>query len=131
MQIDVRQVSPAAAGELLALASRRNGALADQAKVTRYAAEMTAGTWGDSALVIARSGGEDALVDGKHRCAAIIASGVTVRAVVISGVDPHDKADVELAQLIAWAVRPTAEVRRIVARGAWRESARMMPGACR
>lgn len=55
----------------------------------RYARDMATGRWKEThqGILIARDG---TILDGQHRLAAIVASGVTVRMLVTTGADPVD-----------------------------------------
>jgi hypothetical protein len=55
--------------------------------VQRYARAMRQGNWELTGDSIKLEAGTDALVDGQHRLAAVIESGVTVPMLVVSGVD--------------------------------------------
>lgn len=58
-----------------------------KAVVRRYAADMEAGRWGETADPIRFDNG-GALIDGQHRLMAVVESGVTITFVVIYGLDP-------------------------------------------
>ena len=57
-------------------------------KVKQYARDMLNGKWLTSGDAI-RFDWNGRLIDGQHRCEAIIESGATVRLLVIKGLDPH------------------------------------------
>jgi len=74
----VVQLTPDMARSWLASLCPCNAAPPEAAKVAEFAALLRAGAWkGDySPVVFARTG---CLVDGKHRCAAVIAAGVSIQ----------------------------------------------------
>jgi hypothetical protein len=94
MKIEIVSIGPDQARELLARKSRTQPPL-DDAKVAAFAADMTAGRWQQPSpmmLCFFRDGVEY-LVDGQHRLAAIIASGVTVPIELQSGVYDYRRKD--------------------------------------
>lgn len=56
-------------------------------KVQQYAQDMRSGNWQTSGQAI-QFDWDGRLIDGQHRCEAVIESGVTVRVLVVRGLDP-------------------------------------------
>lgn len=77
---DGRAIEPSDAAELLATIGCPAPGLDDAATIRRYAAVMRRGDWLDGGLIEIDASGR--LVNGFHRCHAVIASGVAIRAVV-------------------------------------------------
>jgi hypothetical protein len=61
-----------------------------QVHVNRLAKEMLAGRWKFNGDTICRNGSR--LIDGQHRCEAVVKSGVSVRTILVEGLD-HDVFD--------------------------------------
>lgn len=55
-----------------------------ESRIPVYARRMLAGDWQPSTIKVSRSG---KLLDGRHRCAAVILSGVTIKVLVCTS--PH------------------------------------------
>lgn len=53
-------------------------------RIPVYAKRMLAGEWQMSTIRLSRAG---KLIDGRHRCAAVILSGVTIRVLIVTS--PH------------------------------------------
>jgi hypothetical protein len=94
VKIEIVSIGPDQARELLARKSRGQPPL-DEAKIAAYAAEMTAGHWQQPSRMILYyyRDGIEYLIDGQHRLAAIIASGVTVPIELQSGVCDYRRKD--------------------------------------
>jgi hypothetical protein len=94
MKTEIRKIGPAEAEELLLL-NRRNRH-SRPTHVARLAADMANGDWRNgSTILLADDGGVQLLLDGQHRLAAIVKSGVTVELVIISGLALDDQAAVD------------------------------------
>src|SRR4029077_18050794 len=92
LKVSIRYIGPTEAQELID-GSPFNRKVT-KATVKKYAADMSAGRWWNNGQpIITTKGngdGEDAkLLNGAHRCDAIIKSGVTLPFVVVEGVDPR------------------------------------------
>jgi hypothetical protein len=86
MKVETMKVTPAIAERwLTSNTHNRNIRLA---AVNAYAADMEAGRWLPSGDAI-RFAADGTLLDGQHRLLAIVQSGVTISAVVISGLAPE------------------------------------------
>jgi len=59
-------------------------------KVQQYAQDMRSGNWQISGQAI-QFDWDGRLIDGQHRCEAVIESGVTVRVLVVKGLDPRSR----------------------------------------
>ena len=59
-------------------------------KVKQYARDMRNGSWHTSGQAI-QFDWNGRLIDGQHRCEAIIESGVTIRVLVVKGLDPQTR----------------------------------------
>jgi hypothetical protein len=57
----------------------------DERRVKVYIGRMLAGHWKFSTIVVSQNGKR--LLDGRHRCRAVVESGVTVRVLVVES--PH------------------------------------------
>jgi hypothetical protein len=57
-------------------------------KVLQYARDMREGNWQTSGQAI-QFDWDGRLIDGQHRCEAVIESGVTVKVIVVRGLDPR------------------------------------------
>ena len=84
MNIQVEEITPIVAGELLMLNSRNRPK--NQRHVTFLADQMKAGTWEMAAdpIRVSESG---VLLDGQHRLYAVIESDITQRMVVVRGLE--------------------------------------------
>lgn len=82
MKAELEFITPALAKQLLEQ-NPRNRNLSGMA-VKKYASDMKTGRWNNNGqtIVISESG---YLLDGQHRCAAVLASGVTIAAFVVRG----------------------------------------------
>jgi len=59
-------------------------------KVQQYAQDMVSGNWRTSGQAI-QFDWDGRLIDGQHRCEAVIESGVTVQTLVVRGLDPRSR----------------------------------------
>lgn len=84
MEITIEKVAPKKARTLLEANTQNR--LLNKSTVERYAREMKLGTWVDQGDPI-RLAKDGTLLDGQHRLAAIVESGLTQKIVVVSGVD--------------------------------------------
>jgi hypothetical protein len=82
MQADYRDLTPDWAAELLATLTDPKF---DERRIKVYTGRMLAGHWRMSTIVLSQNGKH--LLDGRHRCRAVVASGVTVRVLVTES--PH------------------------------------------
>jgi hypothetical protein len=83
-------LTPARAAQLMT--ANRNRSL--RAKIVQtYARDMTAGKWRDHSVIkVAWNETEgEIFIDGQHRAAAVIHSGVTIKVVLIKNLDPADQ----------------------------------------
>lgn len=80
---EVEQITPEIARRYMAL--NENFRPLDSQRVLKYAREMQAGAWEVNGDAI-RFDGDGSLVDGQHRLAAVIESGVTIYALVVMGI---------------------------------------------
>lgn len=85
MDVQLVNVTPDMAASFLG-ANTRNRPLS-QSRVHNLASAMSRGEWVVNGDAI-RIGSDGVLLDGQHRLAAIIKSGVTVKSLVVGGVDP-------------------------------------------
>ncbi len=83
-------------------ANRRNRRLRQRA-VERYARDMAAGEWLFNGDPI-RFAADGSLLDGQHRLAAIVTSGVTLNTVVVRDLDPATQATMDIG-----ATRPASD----------------------
>jgi hypothetical protein len=81
----ITSIGPDDAAELLA--TNAGNRRLNPRSVQRYASDMAAGRWRETGEAI-KVGTDGRLLDGQHRLAAIIHSGVTVSMLVICDVDP-------------------------------------------
>jgi hypothetical protein len=77
MPSQYRDLTPDYARELLGTLTEPKY---DERRVKIYTGRMLAGHWNPSTIVVSRNGN---LIDGRHRCRAVIASGVTVPVLVL------------------------------------------------
>lgn len=82
---DIVDVGPSYARQLLEQ-NTANFRKPDEARIVRYAKEMTSGRWQFDAAPI-RFGSDGCLLDGQHRLKAIIRSGTVQKLLIISGLD--------------------------------------------
>jgi hypothetical protein len=82
MPADYRDLTPELARQLL---DTLTDPKFDEHRVKVYTGRMLAGHWKFSTIVVSRNGKR--LLDGRHRCRAVVASGVTVRVLVVES--PH------------------------------------------
>lgn len=88
LKVSVRLIGPSEAQELIDASpfNRKVGSVT----VTKYATEMEARKWWENGQpIILTNGGDRKMLNGAHRCHAIVKSGVTLPFVVVEGVNPH------------------------------------------
>jgi len=86
MQIEIRDISPALAEEMLST-NANNNRRKSQNLIRQYARDMIAGKWEITGEAI-KFDTNGRLIDGQHRLSAVIASKKTVRMAVITGLAP-------------------------------------------
>lgn len=79
------------------LQANENNRLLDQRKVDQYARDMAAGRWRQTnqGLGFGRDG---KLYDGQHRLWAVVMSGVTIRTLVVRGMDPDARPTIDVGK---------------------------------
>lgn len=89
--VDIVRVTPEIAQHWLDLntANRK----ITQAKIDQYQADMEAGYWFENGETISFAYGK--LLDGQHRLMALILAGVTIRMIVVHGIDPEAQATMD------------------------------------
>jgi len=87
MKTSIKTITPAIARALLQNKNTHNRAIRT-ALVASYARDMSEGNWGETGDPI-RFDTNGTLLDGQHRLAAIVTSGVKLRTVVVSELDPE------------------------------------------
>lgn len=105
---EVVEITPALAKEWLQR-NTHNRNLRDRV-VNGYAADMTAGAWREDGQSI-KFAADGTLLDGQHRLAAIVLSGVAVRILVVRGLpnDAQDTMDVGAKRTMADVLRLRGE----------------------
>lgn len=86
MQIQIRDISPAIAEEMLAT-NADNNRRQSKTLIRQYARDMIAGNWEITGEAI-KFDTNGRLIDGQHRLSAVIASKKTVKMAVITGLEP-------------------------------------------
>lgn len=89
LSVSVQKITPGYARQILDR-NTENFRKIDWRKVNQYAREMQAGLWRDNGEGI-QIYNDGTLANGQHRLHAIIKSGVTIRMVVVTGVDKSVK----------------------------------------
>lgn len=87
MQIEIRDISPTIAAEMLAT-NATNNRRKSRTLIRQYARDMSDGHWEITGEAI-KFDTNGRLIDGQHRLTAVIQSGATVKMAVITGLEPH------------------------------------------
>lgn len=82
MKAELRTITPAWAGKVLKDQNTKNRAMSMK-HVAKLAAEMRSGRWKVNGDTIRFEG--DLLVDGQHRLAAVVMTGITIQSFVVEG----------------------------------------------
>lgn len=86
MQIEIRDISPAIAAEMLAT-NANNNRRKSKHLINKYAADMIAGRWEITGEAI-KFDTTGRLIDGQHRLSAVVACKKTVKLAVITDLEP-------------------------------------------
>ena len=84
-QIEIREIKPAEADEMLGRNFRNNRSI-NPTRVKTYADEMKAGNWTFTGEAI-KFGQDDMLIDGQHRLSAIVLAGVPIQMLIVTGLE--------------------------------------------
>lgn len=87
VKVGMIELTPAIAADFLARVPKRQRKKTERT-IKKYVADLKAGAWPFLADVI-RFNYDDELIDGQHRCQAVLDSGISIQTLVVFGLEPE------------------------------------------